>query len=149
MPDDKNIPVISFLAIFGNGLVIYVKKTRRRRLLTSANWFVMSLRCWLLDKKKTICWHFNVCTIDREVVNEKNVLLFFNSAVNPIVYALLKNDFKRELRKMLCCRVMAGMEKKIDMTDNKSERNARNSVRSVYEMTDYNYKNGSTNGTKT
>lgn len=100
--------------------------------------------CWLLDIYKSLCWHFKMCAIpdnDRVLVNVSVILLFFNSAVNPIVYALLKIDFKRELRKMLCCRALT-IESTFDMTDYKSERNARNSVRSVYEMTD------TKNGTK-
>lgn len=106
--------------------------------------------CWLLDIYKSICWHYKKCDIDRQLVNISVILLFFNSAVNPLVYALLKNDFKRELHKMFCCRPLDGIQSTFEMTDNKTERmTARNSVKSVYEITDYKNKSDGSIDTRT
>lgn len=93
--------------------------------------------CWLLDIYKSICWHYKVCDIDIIIVNVSVILLFVNSAVNPLVYALLKNDFRRELSKMFCCAQLSTLQSTIELTDNRTDRmTARNSVKSAYEFTD-------------
>lgn len=108
--------------------------------------------CWLLDIYKSICWHYKICKIDRKLVNISVILLFLNSAVNPLVYALLKYDFKRELRKLFCCIPLDIIQSTFEMTDYKTERmtaHARNSVKSVYEVVDNKNKSHNSQATKT
>lgn len=85
--------------------------------------------CWLLDIYKSICWHYHVCELNADTVCVSIVLLYLNSAVNPLVYALLKNDFKRELKNLFCCKQNSVAQTTLEMTDNKTVKNlAQNSV---------------------
>jgi hypothetical protein len=79
--------------------------------------------CWLLDIYKSICWHFYICKLKSNTVYVSTVLLYLNSAVNPVVYALLKHDFKREIRKIFCCRQFSTVQSALEMTDKNTARN--------------------------
>ncbi|XP_031574199.1 alpha-2A adrenergic receptor-like [Actinia tenebrosa] len=85
--------------------------------------------CWLLDIYKSICWHYHVCSLSPNAVCVSIVLLYLNSAVNPLVYALLKNDFKREIRNLFCCTQSSVANTTLEMTENKNDKNTlRDSV---------------------
>lgn len=90
---------------------------------------ILFVFCWLLDIYKSICWHYHVCELTPDTVYVSIVLLYLNSAVNPLVYALLKNDFKRELGKLFCCTQSSVAQTTLEMTENRTDKYAgRNSV---------------------
>ena len=53
--------------------------------------------CWVLSSYRSICTFFNLCTVSPLVEKISRLLLFWNSAANPFVYALLKKDIRREM----------------------------------------------------
>lgn len=62
------------------------------------------LVCYAIDIARLICYTFH-CSKDIPwlVVNLQNLLFLFNSASNPIVYAFLKQDIRRELKNFIKC----------------------------------------------
>lgn len=57
--------------------------------------------CYLFTIYRGICDYFKICKVSLVVVLVSRLLLLSNSAVNPIVYSLMKNDFRKELRRVL------------------------------------------------
>ena len=62
--------------------------------------FVM---CWSFDTVISFCSKLELCIIKDRLFRVSDLLIFVNSAINPLVYALLKKDIKRELSVMCCC----------------------------------------------
>ena len=62
------------------------------------------LVCYAIDIVRLICYTFH-CSKDIPwlVVNLQSLLFLFNSASNPIVYAFLKQDIRRELKIFIQC----------------------------------------------
>ena len=59
----------------------------------------MFLICYAIDIARLICYTFHCSKcIPWLVVDLQNLLFVFNSASNPIVYAFLKQDIRRELK---------------------------------------------------
>ena len=52
----------------------------------------------------TICHTFELCVVSIDVILAFNLLLLANSALNPLVYAFLKEDIKRETKILFCRR---------------------------------------------
>ena len=62
------------------------------------------LICYAIDIARLICYTFHCSKyIPWLVVNLQSLLFVFNSASNPIVYALLKQDICRELKHFVKC----------------------------------------------
>ena len=60
--------------------------------------FVLS---YMLDLYHTVCFAFDVCTVQTISDDVNTLLVLVNSASNPIVYTFLKKDVKRELRSLV------------------------------------------------
>lgn len=66
---------------------------------------ILFVLCWVFDIYKSLCRHyFNCHYIDKIVLDRLSLLFIYtNSAVNPVVYALLKRDIRTELRNLFRC----------------------------------------------
>ena len=59
--------------------------------------------CWLISAYRHFCKYFNLaCPMSSKTVLASRLLMVANSAFNPFIYALLKEDIKREVKKRLC-----------------------------------------------
>lgn len=59
--------------------------------------------CWSFDTVISFCNKLELCVINESLFRVSDLMIFVNSAINPLVYALLKKDIKRELSVMCCC----------------------------------------------
>lgn len=59
--------------------------------------------CWSFDTVISFCSKLELCIISEGLFRVSDLLIFVNSAINPLVYALLKKDIKRELSAICCC----------------------------------------------
>ena len=66
---------------------------------------ILFVICWMFDIYKSLCRHYFGCHYVNKVVLDRLSLSFIytNSAVNPVVYALLKRDIRTELRNLFRC----------------------------------------------
>ena len=65
---------------------------------------ILFVICWAFDIYKSLCRHYVECSVDTIILNKVSLLFIFaNSALNPIVYALLKRDIKTELKNLFRC----------------------------------------------
>lgn len=61
--------------------------------------------CWSLAVHNAICIVFKLYKVSYDLLLAARLLGHFNSSINPIVYAVLKKDIRRELRRALrCCK---------------------------------------------
>ena len=58
--------------------------------------------CWLTDASNFILSDFSVVRTSLPIALT-NTLILFNSAINPIVYALVNQRFRRKFKSMICC----------------------------------------------
>ena len=56
--------------------------------------------CHVGGNYRCFCFVFKLCVASENLKNVIHVLFIMNSAVNPLVYAVLKKDMKNELKKM-------------------------------------------------
>lgn len=49
-----------------------------------------------------LCYTFNICSVSEPIQVINRLLLLANSTLNPLVYAFLKEDIKRETKAFLC-----------------------------------------------
>ena len=56
--------------------------------------------CYTIDIYFLLCDSFYLCTFAPDLSLFKRLLLLTNSALNPLTYAFLKRDIKREIRRM-------------------------------------------------
>lgn len=59
--------------------------------------------CWSFDTVISFCSKLELCVIKDSLFRVSDLMIFFNSAINPFVYAFLKKDIKRELIVTFCC----------------------------------------------
>lgn len=88
------------------------RSVRTIKCQTQASTFAKALRiivaifliCYAIDIARLICYTFH-CSKDIPwlVINLQSLLFLFNSASNPIVYAFLKQDIRRELKNFIKC----------------------------------------------
>ena len=59
--------------------------------------------CWMLSAYRHFCGYFKLrCHISFGTVVASRFLMVLNSAINPFIYAFLKEDIKREMKKRIC-----------------------------------------------
>lgn len=59
--------------------------------------------CWSFDTVISFCSKLELCVINESLFRVSDLMIFLNSAINPLVYAFLKKDIKRELGITFCC----------------------------------------------
>ena len=59
--------------------------------------------CWMLSAYRHFCQYLSLkCGASFELALISRLLMVINSAINPFIYAFLKGDIKREVKKMFC-----------------------------------------------
>lgn len=123
------LPCVVMLLIYGHIFIISRKHSRQIRALTKHQhlsqpqlafsprqvtqersatrvfglvvlFFVL---CWMLSAYRHFCQYFSLkCSVSFELTLISRLLMVTNSAINPFIYAFLKEDIKREVKKLLC-----------------------------------------------
>lgn len=123
------LPCVVMLLIYGHIFIISQKHSRQIRALTKHQhlsqpqmainprqvtqersatrvfglvvlFFVL---CWMLSAYRHLCQYFSLdCSVSFELALISRLLMVTNSAINPFIYAFLKDDIKREVKKLLC-----------------------------------------------
>ncbi|XP_078361626.1 beta-2 adrenergic receptor-like [Oculina patagonica] len=79
---------------------------RRRRSSYSvtliATVVAIFLACYAVEVYSSFCHFTELCVMNKNLYNLVRFLVIVNSAANPIAYALLKRDIKKELDKIFC-----------------------------------------------
>lgn len=57
--------------------------------------------CWTFTIYRGICDSFSLCKVQLSVILASRIFLVGNTAVDPVVYAILKQDIRRELVRTL------------------------------------------------
>lgn len=123
------LPCVVMLLIYGHIFIISQKHSRQIRALTkhqhlSQPQLAVSPRqvtqersatrvfglvvlffvlCWMLSAYRHLCQYFSLeCSVSFELTLISRLLMLTNSAINPFIYAFLKEDIKREVKKLLC-----------------------------------------------
>ena len=72
---------------------------------------VIFVVCWSLTAFRTIVMQYKLMEVSWNVTNISRLLLVANSAINPVIYALWKNDINKEINKLFrrfaACKVTA------------------------------------------
>ena len=58
--------------------------------------------CYGIGFYVLLCYTFNICSVSEPIQVINRLLLLANSTLNPLVYAFLKEDIKRESKAFLC-----------------------------------------------
>ena len=77
-------------------------KIRKRVTLMVLIVSVVFAVCWLTDASNFFLSDFSVVRTSLPIAFT-NTLILFNSAINPIVYALVNQRFRRNFKSMICC----------------------------------------------
>lgn len=118
------LPCIVTLTIYGHILVISRKHSRQIRALSVGQSTADHLRqtkqersatrvfgavvtffllCWMLSAYRHFCEYLKLqCRISIGVVLASRLLVLINSAMNPFIYAFLKEDIRKEVKKRIC-----------------------------------------------
>ncbi|XP_078358732.1 melanocortin receptor 5-like [Oculina patagonica] len=79
---------------------------RRRRSSYSASLIAtvvaIFLACYAVEVYSSFCHFTELCVMNKNLYNVVRFLVIVNSAANPIAYALLKRDIRKELEKIFC-----------------------------------------------
>ena len=59
--------------------------------------------CWSFDTVISFCNKLELCVVNDTLFRVSDLMIFLNSAINPLVYAFLKKDIKLELSITFCC----------------------------------------------
>ncbi|KAL9957200.1 hypothetical protein ACROYT_G038809 [Oculina patagonica] len=59
--------------------------------------------CWGTTEVVYILHYFTSYNIGAVPITISNIMVLFNSAINPFVYALLNQQFRNKMKRMLCC----------------------------------------------
>ena len=81
-----------------------VIRERKRGTLTVISVSVIFGVCWLADSIRYILAYYTSTPVYSDAIT--NTLIIFNSAINPIVYALVNQRFREKMKPMMscCCR---------------------------------------------
>ena len=58
--------------------------------------------CWVTDRVNYVMVHYSPSHAFLSLAGS-NTMVLFNSAINPIVYALVSQRFREKLKRMMCC----------------------------------------------
>lgn len=80
-------------------------RLQERSLRVIGTVVILFVPCWTFDIYKSLCRHYFECRyVDKIVLDQLSLLFIYtNSALNPVVYALLKRDIRTELRNLFQC----------------------------------------------
>ena len=76
-----------------------LRSSSSTKLITTV--VVTFLICYSVEVYSSFCHFTSLCTMNQDLYNVVRFLVIINSAINPVAYALLKRDIKKELRKMI------------------------------------------------
>ena len=79
------------------------RNRERSNLKVFASVALLFVFCWVLSAYRGFCDVFSLCSVSIEFVQISRILIFSNSAVNVVVYSLLKRDIRMELKRLLRC----------------------------------------------
>ena len=123
------LPCVVMLLIYGHIFIISQKHSRQIRALTKHQHLsqpqlsfsprqatqersatrvfglvvLLFVLCWMLSAYRHLCQYFSLkCNVSFELTLTSRLLMVTNSAINPFIYAFLKEDIKREVKKLLC-----------------------------------------------
>ena len=65
---------------------------------------VIYVACYGTEIYITICETFDLCSVSIPLTTAFSLLLMANSALNPLVYAFLKEDIRKETKSLFCRR---------------------------------------------
>ena len=89
--------------------VVSLQRNKRERRPDSSSIAVLGavigffVLCWSFDTVISFCSKLELCVINDSLFRVSDLMIFLNSAINPLVYAFLKKDIKRELGITFCC----------------------------------------------
>ena len=63
--------------------------------------------CWGTDLLVYVLLYFIPDAISAVLLATSEVVILFNSAANPFVYALLNHQFREKIKRMICCSLAA------------------------------------------
>lgn len=79
----------------------FTTKFERRRNTCSASVIgtvvTVFLLCYAVEVYSSFCYFTSICPLDEHIYNVVRFLVIINSAANPVAYAFLKRDMRREL----------------------------------------------------
>lgn len=58
--------------------------------------------CHIAGNYRCFCFVFKICVVPEPLKEVIHIFFVLNSAMNPFVYAVLKKDIKREMKRMCC-----------------------------------------------
>ncbi len=59
--------------------------------------------CWGVESVEYVLRQIPSLNISPAVVAIVDIMVLFNSAINPFVYALFNQQFRKKMKKMICC----------------------------------------------
>ncbi|KAL9957293.1 hypothetical protein ACROYT_G038909 [Oculina patagonica] len=83
-----------------------VLKVRKRVTLMVVTVSIIFSICWLTDTVIFILSYYSTANSPSDVTYAiAAIMVLFNSAVNPFVYALINQRFRNKIKRMICCTV--------------------------------------------
>ena len=79
-----------------------MKVRKRVTLMVVAITIIFGI-CWGIGQLMYVLLYFIPQNIGAILLAIADVMILFNSAVNPFVYALLNQQFRKKIKKMICC----------------------------------------------
>jgi len=84
-----------------------VMKVRKRVTLMVVAVTAIFGVCWGTGQLVYVLLYFISDDIGAVLLAISDVMILFNSAVNPFVYALLNHQFREKIKRMICCSLAA------------------------------------------
>ena len=86
--------------IYSNSISASSAREGKASLKVFGTVVVMFVACWSLTAFRTIVMQYKLMEVSWNVTNISRLLLVANSAINPFIYALWKNDINKEINKL-------------------------------------------------